>query len=379
MRGYLAPLLLALLAGLVLIGPAAADKGTKAKVQKMDFGKTPEGTPVDLYVLTNGKGLTAKVATYGGIVTELHVPDRDGKVADVVLGFDNLAGYVKNNPFFGCLVGRVANRIAGGKFTLEDKEYTLAKNNGPHSLHGGARGFDKVVWKAEPVKGEGFVGVRLRYRSKDGEEGYPGNLDVTVTYRLTDKNALEIEYEATTDKATPVNLTNHSYFNLAGQGSGTMLGQELLLVADKYTPTDDTLIPTGKLEPVRGTPYDFTKLTPIGKRIGELKGNPGGYDVNYVLKGGEGKGPHLAARAVDPKSGRVMDMLTTEPGVQFYTGNFLDGKVKGKGGVAYPKHAGFCLEAQHFPDAVHHKNFPSIILEPGKTYRQTTVYSFSVK
>ena len=378
MRCHPALLSFALLAGLVLAGPAAG-KGTKAKVQKMDFGKTPDGTPVDLYVLTNSKGMTAKVATYGGIVTELHVPDRDGKFADVVLGFDDLAGYVKNNPYFGCIVGRVANRIASGKFTLGGKEYTLAKNNGPNTLHGGVKGFDKVVWKAEPVKVKGAVGVRLRYRSKDGEEGFPGNLDVTVTYRLTEKNALVIEYEATTDKATPVNLTNHSYFNLAGQGSGTILDQELLIVADTYTPVDATLIPTGKLATVRGTPYDFMTLTAIGKRIGELKGNPGGYDVNYVLKVGQGKAPYLVVRAFDPKSGRVMDMLTTEPGVQFYSGNFLDGKVKGKGGVAYPKHGGFCLEAQHFPDAVHHENFPSMILEPGKTYRQTTVYSFSVK
>ena len=216
----------------------------------MDFGKTSEGTPVELYVLTNSKGLTAKIATYGGIVTELHVPDRNGKFADVVLGFDDLAGYVKNNTYFGALVGRVGNRVAGGKFTLNGKDYTLAKNNGPNSLHGGKKGFDKVVWKAEPVKADDSVGVKLHYVSKDGEEGYPGNLDVTVTYRLTETNGLVIEYEATTDKATPVNLTNHSYFNLAGQDSGTILGQELLLVADQYTPVDDTLIPTGKLEPV---------------------------------------------------------------------------------------------------------------------------------
>ena len=377
MRGYPAPLLLALLAGLVLTGPAAADKGTKAKVQKMDFGKTPEGTPVDLYVLTNGKRMTAKVATYGGIVTELHVPDRDGKFADVVLGFDDLAGYLKNNPFFGCIVGRYANRIAGGKFTLHGKEYTLAKNNGPNSLHGGLKGFDKKLWQAEPVRDREGVGVKLSYLSKDGEEGYPGNLSAEVTYRLNDANALLIDYRATTDKATPVNLTNHSYFNLAGHGAGTILEHEVFLAADEYTPVDKTLIPTGKIDPVRGTPLDFTKLAPIGKRIGELK-DTGGYDHNFVLRRGR-TSPWLAARVVEPKSGRVLEVLTTEPGVQFYTGNFLDGKTKGKGGVAYPKHYAFCLEAQHFPDSVHHANFPSVILEPGKTYTQTTVYKFSAK
>jgi aldose 1-epimerase len=363
-------------------GPAAEkQKEQKAKVTKMDFGKTPEGTPVDLYVLTNTKGMTVKITNYGGIVTEIHVPDRDGKFADVALGFDNLGDYLKGHPYFGALVGRVANRIAGGKFTLGGKEYTLAQNNGRNSLHGGKKGFDQVVWKAEPADIRDGVGIKLHYLSKDGEEGYPGNLDVTVTYGLTNTNALTIAYRATTDKATPVNLSNHSYFNLAGHGSGTILGHELLLAAEKYTPVDDTLIPTGKIESVKGTPLDFTTLTPIGKRINELKGDPVGYDHNFVLKDWptRGKLPPVAARVVEPKSGRVLEMTTTEPGVQFYTGNFLDGKVKGKGGVPYQKHAGFCLEAQHFPDSVHHKNFPSVILEPGKTYTQTTIYRFSTR
>jgi aldose 1-epimerase len=314
--------------------------------------------------------------TYGGIVTELHVPDRAGQLADVVLGFDGPQGYLAGNPpYFGAICGRVANRIAGAKFTLDRKEYTLAANNGPNSLHGGRKGFDKVLWKAEPAPG---TAVKLSYLSRDGEEGYPGNLSTAVTYTLTDGNELKIDYAATTDKATPVNLTNHSYFNLGGAASGNILGHELMLAADRYTPVDDSLIPTGELKPVRGTPFDFTKPTLIGARIDQVKGDPGGYDHNYVLNSG-GQTLTLAARAVEPKSGRVLEMFTTEPGVQFYTGNYLDGSVKGKAGVAYQKHQGFCLEAQHFPDTVHHANFPSIILKPGKTYTQRTVYKFSAR
>jgi len=370
-----------LVIGLLLcsgLAVAAAER-RKGTVEKKDFGKTSEGTPVDLYVLTNDKGMTGKITNHGGIVTELHVPDRDGKLADVVLGFDNLDDYLKGHPFFGCLVGRVTNRIARGRFTLDGKEYKLATNNGPNTLHGGLKGFDKVVWKAESFKDEKGVGVRLKYISKDGEEGFPGTLSTTVTYTLTDDNALRIDYKATTDKATPVNLTNHSYFNLAGHGAGTILDHDLMIAADKYTPVDETLIPTGKIEPVRGTPLDFTATTRIGKRIEQVGGNPTGYDHNYVLRQGEGKGPWLAARVTEPKSGRILEVHTTEPGVQLYTGNFLDGKVKGKGGAVYKKHAGLCLETQHFPDAVNHKNFPSIILEPGKTYTQTTVYRFWAK
>jgi aldose 1-epimerase len=355
-------------------------KGTareKLTVQEAAFGKTPDGTPVDLYTLNNGQGMTVKVITYGGIITQIDVPDRAGKSANVTLGFDKLEGYLEKHPFFGALVGRVANRIAKGKFTLDGREYTLATNNGPNHLHGGNKGFDKAVWKAEPFNKGTSGGVKLTHRSPDGDEGYPGNLDVTVTYTLTDKNELRIDYRATTDKATPINLTNHAYFNLAGPAAGNILGHELMIPADKYTPSDDTLIPTGEIKPVKGTPYDFTAPHTIGSRIEQVKGDPVGYDVNYVLR--DGKGLHQAAWVHEPKTGRVMEVYTTEPGVQFYTGNFLDGTIKGAGGVAYQKHQGFCLEAQHFPDAVHHANFPSIILRPGQTYTQTTVYKFSTK
>jgi aldose 1-epimerase len=357
---------------------AEGDGPAKAGVQKKDFGKTGDGTAVELYVLTNAKGVTAKVMTYGAILTELRVPDRDGKFGDVVLGFDDLGGYLAGHPYFGATVGRVANRIARGRFTLDGKEYRLATNNGPSALHGGVKGFDKLVWKAEPVEAKDGVAVRFRYRSPDGEEGYPGNLEAAVTYTLTDDNALRLDYAATTDRPTPVNLTNHTYFNLAGPGAGDVLGHELMLAADKYTPADDTLIPTGAVRPVGGTPLDFTTPATIGSRIDQLKGEPRGYDHNFVLRGGDGKGPALAARVREPKTGRVLEMFTTEPGVQFYTGNFLDGTVKGKGAV-YGKHTGFCLEAQHFPDSVNHAEFPSTILRPGQTYTQTTVYRFSAK
>ena len=350
----------------------------KAMIEKKPFGKTADGKDVDQYVLTNAAGMKAKVITYGAILTELDVPDRAGKSADVVLGFDDLKGYLAGHPYFGATVGRVANRVAKGKFTLDEKRYTLAVNNGPNALHGGLKGFDKKVWQAEQVPAKDGVAVKFTYHSPDGEEGYPGNLTVSVTYTLTNDNALRLDYTATTDKATPVNLINHSYFNLAGQGSGDILGHELTLEADKYTPVDETLIPTGKIEPVKGTPLDFTTAHKIGERIKEMKGNPGGYDHNFVLNGG-GKKLAPAARVVEPKSGRVMEMSTTEPGVQFYTGNFLDGTNKGKGGAVYNKHAGFCLEAQHFPDSVNHANFPSVVLRPGQTYKQTTVYKFSTK
>jgi aldose 1-epimerase len=350
----------------------------KAKVEKKGFGKTSDEVSVELYTLTNTSGVTAKVTTYGAILTELHVPDRDGKMADVVLGFEDLKGYLAGHPYFGATVGRVANRIAKGKFTLDGKEYKLAVNNGPNALHGGLKGFDKAVWKAEPLDVADGAAVKFTYVSKDGEEGYPGTLTAAVTYTLTNANELNIDYVATTDKATPVNLTNHSYFNLAGPKSSDILGHELMLAADKYTPTDATLIPTGEIKPVKDTPLDFTKPTPIGERIDKLKGEPGGYDHNFVLNG-EGKKLALAARVREPKSGRTMEMLTTEPGVQFYTGNFLDGKLKGKDGVVYKKHGGFCLEAQHFPDSVNHANFPTMILKPGQTYKQTTIYKFSAK
>jgi aldose 1-epimerase len=351
----------------------------KASVEKRDFGRTTDGVSVDLYVLTNATGSKAMVTNYGAILTELHVPDHNGKLGDVVLGFSKLEDYLAGHPFFGATVGRVTNRIAKGKFTLDGKEYSLAVNNGPNSLHGGKKGFDKVVWKAEPVAASNAASVAFTYLSPDGEEGYPGNLTVTVTYTLTDKNEVKIDYRATTDKATPVNLTNHSYFNLAGEGTGDILDHELMLMADRHTPADSTLIPTGEISPVAGTPLDFTKPTTIGARIAALKDYPGGgYDHNYVLNSG-GKKLALAARVVEPKTGRVMEMLTTEPGVQLYTGNFLDGKHKGKKGTPYKKHAGFCLEAQNFPDAANKPQFPSVILRPGQTYSQTTVYQFSTK
>lgn len=353
-------------------GPEPQTQG-RTRVEKMDFGKTPGGEAVELYTLTNGR-VTAKVMTYGAILTELLVPDRRGKAADVVLGFDSLAGYLGTHPYFGSTVGRVANRVGGARFALDGATYQVAVNNGPNSLHGGLKGFDKVVWKAEDASGPAGPAVRFTYRSKDGEEGYPGNLDVAVTYTVTADDALRIEYRATTDKATPVNLTHHTYFNLAGPASGPILGHELLMAADTYTPGDETMIPTGKVDPVRGTPLDFTASTPIGARIDQMKGEPGGYDHNFVLRGAS-----PAAVVYEPTSGRVMEVSTTEPGLQFYTGNFLDGTLTGKGGVVYKKHLGLCLEAQHFPDSVNHPAFPSTILRPGRAYTQTTVYKFSAR
>jgi aldose 1-epimerase len=367
--------------GLLTAPPIAVDsKGAekmKASVEKKDFGKTADGTAVDIYTLTNANGMKAKIMTYGGIVTELHVPDRDGKLADVVLGFDDLKSYLAGHPHFGAVAGRVANRIAKGKFTLDGKEYKLAVNNGPNSLHGGKVGFDKKVWKAESFEGKDGVGVKMIYTSPDGEEGYPGTLTTTMTYTLTDKNELRIDYHATTDKPTIVNLTNHSYFNLAGHDSGNVLAHEMTIEADKYTPADDTLIPTGELASVKGTPLDFTTPHTIGERSGQIDKRIGGYDHNYVLNSGGGK-LALAARAYEPKSGRVMETYTTEPGVQLYTANFM-GDTKGKGGAVYKKQAGFCLETQHFPDAINQPKFPSVVLRPGKAYETKTVYKFSVK
>ena len=343
----------------------------------MEFGKTPDGTPVELYVLKNGS-VMVKVMTYGAIITEIDAPDRNGKTDDVVLGFDGLDGYLGKTPYFGATVGRVANRIAKGKFTLNGQEYSLAVNDGPNTLHGGLKGFDKVIWKAQEVSDPDGPSVKMTYRSKDGEEGYPGNLDVSVQFTVTGKNELKIDYTATTDKATPINLSNHSYFNLGGRTAESILGHELMLTADHYTPVDDTLIPTGEIAPVAGTPLDFTSPTAIGARIKEMKGEPGGYDHNFALNSG-GKSLSLAVRAFEPKTGRVMEMFTTEPGVQFYSGNFLDGSNTGKSSIVYRKHHGFCLEAQHFPDSIHHPNFPKAVLEPGQTYRQTTIYRFSAK
>jgi aldose 1-epimerase len=357
--------------------PTKGERAMAAGVRKVDFGKTKEGTPVDLYVLTNANGMVAKVMTYGAIITELHVPDRNGKLDDVVLGFDNLEQYLAGHPCFGSTIGRVTNRIGGARFTLDGKEYKLAVNSGPNSIHGGRKGFDKQVWKGGPIASAEGPAVKMAYFSADGEEGYPGNLSVVVVFTVTNDNALKLEYTATTDKPTPVNLTNHAYFNLAGQASGDVLAQEMMIAADKYTPADKGLIPTGEIATVSGTPLDFTKPTAIGARIAQLTAT-GGYDHNYVLNSGGGK-LSLAARAYDPKSGRVMETWTTQPGVQLYTANGMNGKLKGKGGAAYPKHAGFCLETQHFPDSVNKPNFPSVILRPGETYKQTTVWKFSAK
>jgi aldose 1-epimerase len=343
----------------------------------MDFGKTADGTPIEMYVLSNGR-MKVKVITYGAIVTEIDVPDRNGNVTDVVLGFDNLEGYLGGHPYFGAATGRVANRIAKAKFTLDGKDYKLAANNGPNTLHGGLKGFDKVVWKASDVSALAGPAVKMSYLSPDGEEGFPGNLSVAVTYTVTADSALRIDYSATTDKPTPVNITNHSYFNLGGPAAGSILEHELLLEADQYTPVDETLIPTGEIASVEGTPLDFTKAARIGARIAQLKGEPVGYDHNYVLRGG-GKGLALAARVTEPESGRVLEMYTTEPAVQFYTANFLDGTLKGKHGVVYKKHQAFCLEAQHYPDSINQPKFPSTLLRPGATYTQTTIYKFSAR
>jgi aldose 1-epimerase len=346
-------------------------------VEESVFGQMPDGTPVKLYVLKNPMGMVAKVTEYGLIITELRVPDRQGKIGNVVLGFDSLERYLKGHPFFGAIAGRVANRIANARFALDGKEYTLAKNNGPHHIHGGLKGFDKKVWKSRPLPCTAKeAAVEFSCLSPDGEEGYPGNLSVTVTYTLTDNNELRIDYRATTDKPTPVNLTNHSYFNLAG--SGDISGHELMLMADHYTPADEGLIPTGEIASVKGTPLDFTKPMPIGARMSQTGLKPAGYDHNFVLNSG-GKSLALAARVYEPASGRVMEMFTTEPGVQLYTANHMDGSVTGIGGVVYPRHGGFCLETQHYPDSINKPSFPSVVLRPGQTYKTTTAFRFSVK
>jgi len=353
---------------------SAKESEVKMSIEKRPFGKTADGKSVDLYTLTNANGLKADIMTYGGIVTSLHVPDRNGNFADIVLGCDSLDEYIKGTAYFGALIGRYGNRIAEGKFSLDGVEYMLAKNNGPNHLHGGIKGFDKVVWDAEAIEENGAPGLKLTYLSKDGEEGYPGNLKCTVIYTLTNNDELKISYEAETDKATVINLTHHGYFNLAGHDSGDILGHELMLTADNFTPVDEGLIPTGQIKPVKGTPMDFTNPMPIGSRIAEVKG---GYDHNYVLNNSDGS-LALAASVYEPKSGRVMEIFTTEPGIQFYSGNFLDGSIKGKG-ATYNRHSGLCLETQHFPDSPNKPRFPSVVLRPGEKYTQTTVHKFSVK
>jgi aldose 1-epimerase len=348
--------------------------------KKTIFGKTPDGRQVDLYLLTNKKGVEVAITNFGGAVVSVKVPDRSGKVADVVLGYDSLDGYVNDKSYFGALVGRYANRIAHGQFSLDGATYKLARNNGENSLHGGIKGFNKAVWDAKEIASKEGPSLQLNYLSKDGEEGYPGNLKVQVVYTLTDANELKIDYSATTDKKTVLNLTNHSYFNLAGQGSGDILGHELMIQADRFTPVDAGLIPTGELRPVAGTPLDFRTKTAIGARINaddeQLKLGKG-YDHNWVLQ--QTAAFSLAARAVEPNSGRVLEVSTTEPGVQFYSGNFLDGTVHGKGGNVYGFRSGFCLETQHFPDSPNHPEFPSTVLNPGERYHSVTAYKFSTE
>jgi aldose 1-epimerase len=377
-------LIILVLAAVTFFGCGSANESnTEAEVIGEPFGETGDGTPVDLYTLRNENGMEVRITNYGGIITSLTAPGKDGAFEDVVLGFDSLEKYLSGHPYFGAIVGRYANRIAGGQFTLNGEMYTLTTNNGPKHLHGGDRGFDKRVWE---VRDEG-VGERgpyltLHHLSVDGDEGYPGNLSATVTYTLTGENALRIDYEAETDETTILNLSNHSYFNLAGAGEGNILDHRLTINADRFTAVDSTLIPTGELRSVEGTPMDFTEPTPIGARIDSAYRQleyGGGYDHNYVLNKDETGAMTLAARVYEPSSGRVMKVRTTQPGVQFYTGNFLDGSLTGKGGHVYERRYGFCLETQHFPDSPHHDNFPSVTLNPGETYRQTTVYEFDVR
>jgi aldose 1-epimerase len=346
------------------------------------FGLTKDGKPTALYTLRNAKGVTAKITNYGGIVISLTAPDHNGKFDDVVLGYDNLAGYLAKTPYFGCLVGRYGNRIANGKFTLGGQTYCLATNNGPNSLHGGIVGFDKVLWTARPFESPDGPALELRYTSKDGEEGFPGTLNVKAVYTLTADNGLRLDYTAKTDKATAVNLTQHSYFNLAGQGNGDILGHQVVLNADAFTPVDATLIPTGEIRPVNGTPFDFTKPHTIGERINQADEQlkfGGGYDHNWVLNKARDKQLALAATVTEPKSGRVLEVWTTEPGLQFYCGNFLDGSITGKGGKVYQHRYGFCMEPQHYPDSPNKPLFPSVVLHPGDTYTHTLIYKFSVK
>lgn len=346
-------------------------------MKKESFGSF-QGTPVELYTLTNAHGIQVRAMNFGAIIVSISVTDKNGKIEDVALGFDSLQGYLDNKPHFGSLIGRYANRIAKARFTLDGVQSTLPANDGPNTLHGG-KGFDTVLWKTEPFENSKGVGLIFTRTSKDGEEGFPGNLQVKVTYTLNDKNELKFDYEATTDKATPVNLTQHSYFNLAGEGEGDILGHEVMLNADRFVPVDKTLIPTGELRPVKGTPMDFTKPTTIGARINDKDEQlelGRGYDHCFVINR-KGTGLELAARVRDPKSGRALEVYTTEPGIQFYSGNFLDGTT-GQKGHMYQRRTGFALETQHYPDSPNHPDFPSTILRPGQTYRSETMYKFSV-
>jgi len=386
-RGRVARLAVAILVAIAtigLLGMSASDaSGSKGHldVKRERFGTMPDGTVVHRYTLTNARGMEVKLITYGGAIQSLRVPDRHGRKANVTLGFSTLDGYLSTgNPYFGCITGRYANRIDEGRFTLDGVTYQLAINNPPNHLHGGNVGFDKRVWDAEVVKGKGTVGVRFHYVSPDGEENYPGTLDTFVTYTLDKRNNLRMRYQATVEgKATIVNLTNHAYWNLAGEGSGDINDHELRLKASHYTPVDPTLIPTGAIDPVAGTPMDFTRSTRIGQRIRDnfeqlVIGR--GYDHNWVLDR-RGSGLELAARLKDPRSGRVLEVLTDQPGIQFYSGNFLDGTLYGTSGRAYRQGDGLALETQHYPDSPNHDNFPSTVLRPGDRYDTTTIYRFS--
>ncbi|MFN2578210.1 MAG: aldose epimerase family protein [Pyrinomonadaceae bacterium] len=349
------------------------------KITSDHFGVTPEGDEVQLFSLTNDRGMEVRITNYGGIITAINVPDRKGESDDVVLGHETLEGYLHRSRYFGALIGRYANRIAHGRFCLHGKAYSLATNNGDNHLHGGLKGFDKVVWRAREIPASDVATLQLNYLSRDGEEGYPGNLETTVVYTLTDKSELRIEYFATTDQDTILNLTNHSYFNLAG--GGTVLNHQLTINADAFTPVDKGLIPTGEIRSLKDTPLDFTSPTPIGARINDDYDQlhmAGGYDHNFVLRGAAGT-LRNAATVYEPGSGRVLEVSTTQPGMQFYSGNFLEGNIAGTGGRVYVKHSGCCLETQHFPDSPNHPSFPSTILRPDEGYRHTTVFKFSVQ
>jgi aldose 1-epimerase len=368
---------------LLLLANSGHAQGAQREIQVFDFGKTKDGDTVYRYVLTNDKGVEAVVISYGAALVSLKAPDRTGKRADIVLGYENLDGYEQDKSFFGATIGRYGNRIAGGQFALDGTVFHLPKNDGPNSLHGGSPGFNKQIWIGVDRSRKNAQVLELSYTSADGEEGYPGTLKVQVTYTLpAEANELQIAYSATTDKETVVNLTNHSYFNLSGVAGQDILNHQLLLHALEFTPVDATLIPTGELRAVRGTPFDFTTATAIGARINQddqqLKFGKG-YDHNWVLQRKDKGGLQLAAEVFEPTSGRVLEVLTTEPGIQFYSGNFLDGTARGRGGQLYGHRTGFCLETQHFPDSPNHPNFPSTVLKPGQTYRSTTVFRLTTR
>lgn len=348
-----------------------------ACIERDRFGTTADGIRVDRYILRNSRGMSVALITYGATVTELWVPDRQGKLDDVVLGFDNLAQYETESPYFGCTVGRVAFRIVGGQFTLDGTSYQLTRNSGPHHLHGGTRGFSRCVWKAQARESAEGPSVELSLLSPDGDQGYPGNLHATAVHTLTEQNELRIDYTATTDRPTPVNLTHHSYFNLAGAGSGDVLGHVLWIDADRYTPTDKTLSPTGQIASVRGTPFDFTRPMAIGARMPGSAEVADGYDLAYLHNHPEGQ-VALLAKVEELQSGRTLAVLSNEPAIVLYTGNYLDGRLRGKRSAVYRKHAGLCLEPGRLPDSVHHEQFPSTVLRPGQTYRHTCIYRFSV-